>query len=917
MRSQSHNKIALLFWVTLLLLASPAYARPENREVHRQISIEWKGDRAEGQVLVSDGAVVQLRMSAGTGEARPDGHFACRQEGRCRIDLSLTATTVRTGKGSTIVTVETKTNPFSFFLRDVDALYPIYIPAYQVCVTDGTDARTYDQIASAIRARGLLSDLQLIKQEPEESFSQASDHARQVNVETWLGLSRDFRIFAVDSKLTWIEPRFHAYKVHIPETGNQPLRYRFQMGRGAGPADRITRQLEDGILPILHGTLIDDSVRYELTAFTTLETEPLTLKTLRGTHFLVGDGYGFTDDPVHPAPIGIRPETEQIRRLFDSVLPQEMNQEQETVLMMQVKMVNTGRVPRYAFFHNPTPPSAYTVAEVPGWHLDPQTGFGAIASPRIISIAKLDGQPLPSDEISLLLQPGQQANIQIYLPHRPIPRERALQLSQANFEQRHRQCREFWREKLASGAQVHLPEKRIDEMMHAGLLHLDLVLYGLEPSGTLAPMTGVYNPIGSESSPIIQFIDSMGWHDTARRSLMFFLDKQLASGFMVNYGDYMLETAGALYTMGEHYRYTHDDEWVRQIEPKLLKAAEFIVRWRHRNLREDLRNNGYGLLAGKPGDPQDFLRAFMFNSYHYAALERVAEMLANVDPAQSQRLAREADAYKEDIRAAFFQTLARSPLMPLGDGTWSPTVPPWVEDRGALALHATGGDWGTVGPFPKESLIGPEWLITHGVIRADEPAAEFLLNFHHELLTADSAGLLQPYYSQHPLIHLLRGEPTEFLKAYYNTVAPIADRQTYTFTEDYGGGPHKTHEEGQFLMQTRWMLYLERGETLDLLPGVPRSWLQTGEVIELQRAATYFGPLSLKVQSKLSEDRIEATIECNSNRHPKRIELRLPHPDGRKASGAKGGRYDPDTERVIIEPFNGRAEVTLDFGGRP
>ena len=30
----------------------------------------------------------------------------------------------------------------------------------------------------------------------------------------------------------------------------------------------------------------------------------------------------------------------------------------------------------------------------------------------------------------------------------------------------------------------------------------------------------------------------------------------------------------------------------------------------------------------------------------------------------------------------------------------------------------------------------------------------------------------------------------------------------------------KTHEEAEFLMQTRWMLYMEEGETLKLLRGV-------------------------------------------------------------------------------------------------
>ena len=910
MRSDRNCKIAFLCAV-LALTATSAFTQSESRKLHRQISLQWPGGHPEGQVLVSEGVLAHVSMAGQTGSVKPDGHFVCTRQGPCRVELSVTGTAVRTGKGSTIVTVLSKTNPFSFFLGDVDSRYPIYIPAYEVSVTDAEDPRSYDQIAAAIRNRGLLSDLQYIKREPEEDFVHAASQTRTINVETWLGLSRDIRIFAIDSHLGSIEPRFHAYKVLIPETEDKPLRYSFRMGRGLGPADHITRHLEDGDLPILKGTLLDDGIRYDLTAFATLEKSRLTIQTLRGTHFLVGDGYGFTDDPVNPAPAGVRPETEQIRRLFASVLPGEMNQDEETVLMMQIRMVNTAQVPRYAFFHNLIPGSAR------GRQFEGNTGFEVANSGRVFSVSMLDGQPLPAEELSLLLKPGEQATVQMYLPHRPIPRERALELAKTSFDDRQLQCRDFWRKKLATGTQVHLPDRRIDEMMHAGLLHLDLVLYGLEPSGTLAPMTGVYNPIGTESAPIIQFLDSMGWHDVARRSLMYFLDKQLASGYMVNYGDYMLETAGAVYTMGEHYRYTRDDEWVKQIEPKLLKAADFIVRWRGRNLRPELRSKSYGLMAGKVADPQDSLRSFMFNGYYYAALERVAEMLVTVDPAQSQRLAREADAYKADIRTAFFQTLAQSPVMPLDDGTWCPTSPPWVEDRGALALNATGGDWGTYGPFPRESTTGPEWLIAQGVIQPDDPAASFLVNFHHELLTDESASLVQPYYSQHPLIHLLRREPEAFLAAYYNTLAPMADRETYTFYEGYDGGPHKTHEEAQFLMQTRYMLYLERGQTLDLLPGVPRSWLQTGKKIELQNAATYFGPLSLAVESKLTDNYIQATVEDSSDRHPKRVELRLPHPNGQKATWVKGGSYDPDTERVIIEPFTGRADVTLGFGSRP
>ena len=126
----------------------------------------------------------------------------------------------------------------------------------------------------------------------------------------------------------------------------------------------------------------------------------------------------------------------------------------------------------------------------------------------------------------------------------------------------------------AAAAQIELPEKRITAMIRAGLLHLDLVTYGREPNGTLISTIGIYTAIGSESSPIIQFMDSMGWHDEARRALTYFLDKQHEDGFIQNFGGYMLETGAALWSMGEHYRYTRDDEWVRQIEPKLLFTAE-------------------------------------------------------------------------------------------------------------------------------------------------------------------------------------------------------------------------------------------------------------------------------------------------------------------------------------------------------
>jgi hypothetical protein len=487
-----------------------------------------------------------------------------------------------------------------------------------------------------------------------------------------------------------------------------------------------------------------------------------------------------------------------------------MNKPEEAVLCLRLVAINRASVPRYAFFRNVSP--SLGLASWGGkspWSFDGARGFGVYSSGRVFSASRLNGEALRTEEVAIQLQPGEAATLEIALPHRPISAQRAARLATLRFEDRLAEARRYWEAKLATAAQIDLPEKRITQMLRAGLLHLDLITYGREPGGTLVPTIGVYTAIGSESSPIIQFMDSMGWHDEARRALMYFLDKQHEDGFMQNFGGYMLETGAVLWSMGEHYRYTHDDDWVRQIEPKLLKSCDFLWQWRQRNMREDLRGKGYGLIEGKTADPEDSYHSFMLNGYAYLGMSRVAEMLVNVDPTAARKWQGEAEAFKADIRKAFAETMAQSPVIPLADGTWVPTVPPWVEYRGPLMLDADGGKWFTHGSMTaRDSLLGPLYLVFQEVIEPSELAATFMLNFHNDLMTKQNAAFSQPYYSRHAVIHLRRGEVKPFLKTYYNTMAALADRQTYTFFEHYfHASPHKTHEEAWFLMQTRWMLW--------------------------------------------------------------------------------------------------------------
>jgi hypothetical protein len=901
------NRQDCLLRYTLLAIASAALAAGAgavpSRSVTRAISVEWKDAGASGNIVVRRGVL----SPAGAGGLTANGDFSCGDSRR--IELSVSEADTLANAERALVTIRSGQNPFTFFLDDVRREYPIFIAAFGVAVTEAGDRRTYQQIADDIQARGLRSNLAQIDAEPEESFENAAQVVREQKVETWLGLGRDVRIFSVSPRLEWIQPRYPYAAVPVIPGDQEAPQLQMMLGRGWGASDDIHRHLDRGGLPILHGTKVDADITYRATFFASLEKSPLRAGTVRGTHFLVADGLG----AGHMLTVDQQAE-------FDRLRPGELEQLEETVLCARIVAVNTGAVPRYAFIKIPGgPPTNNSPASNWNYRFDGTRGWSKLSSEKVFLVGRLNGRPLPEEEVTILLAPGEEATVDLFVPHRPISIERAEALSHQDFDARLEEARAYWQAKLDRAARVILPDERWNETIQAGLLHLDLVTYGLEPKGTLTAQIGIYNAIGSESSPIIQFMDSMGWHDVAGRALQYFLDKQHGDGFMQNFSNYMLETGAVLWSLGEHYRYTRDLDWVREIKPKLLKSAQYLRDWRRRNEKEELRGKGYGLLDGKTADPEDPFRSFMLNGYAYLGLARVAEMMEPIDPAEARVWRDEADGLKRDIRVSFFETMAKSPVVPLGDGSWVPTVAPWANYSGPVMLQADGGTWDSHGTVAtRDSLLGPVYLIFQEVIDPNEPAATFLMSYHNELMTLRNAAFSQPYYSRHDWVHLQRGEVKPFLKTYYNAVASLADRETHTFWEHYfGNSPHKTHEEGWFLMQTRWMLYLEKGDTLAFLRGIPRRYLAGGKRIDLDGVATYFGPATLHVESSADQCRIVARVECNTSRRPREIEIRLPHPAGLRPQSVKGGTYDRATETVRVGSFSGQAEVELDFAPGP
>lgn len=902
--------LILLLSSILLFVSTNIPGQIADRKLFSQkLSIEWKEGKPRGNIEILNGKLSKIEIIKGKGKVKGN-RFEIASTGEARISITIDSARISPGEKLTIVTANTKKNPFSFFLRDVSKEYPIYIENYNVVVCQNNDVRSFSQIESDIKNRGLQTKLQKITNEPEESFEEAAKRGRNQTNPTLLGVSRDIRSFIVSPSL------LDAPKEQQEITAIYPTnrKYYYRMGRGNNSEINITRRLEEGVLPILHTRLIDDDIKYHSISFVSFEHSLLSRNSTLGTDHLVADSYLFGT------------KLKQTDKSMKSKMQEFLNHSEETVLYSRTYVTNTGNTPNYALFKTATTgeelfvyasrayaeDSSKTMEQITKeWKIlngfDEKTGFYSLDA-SIAVISKLNGNPLPLEDISVYLNPGETIIFEFYIPHKPVSRERAIQLSKQSFDEKYVDCKNFWKDKLDKSAQINVPEKRIKEMIKAGLLHLDLTTYGLDPENPLATAVGTsYCPIGTESAPIIQFYNSMGLPDLAKRSLMHFFEKQGEDGLMQNYQYYMGETGAILWTAGEYYRYTNDIKWVQQVEPKLIKSCNYLLTWREKNKIESLRGKGYGMIEGSMADPVDPYRQFMLNGYAYLGLSRVSEMLSTVNPVQSARLKKEAEMWKQDIRETFFNSMGHSPVVPLGDGTWCPTVPPWPETIGPEMLFSLGG-------YVPDALLGPLYLTFCEVLEPGEPASKMMLEYYSELYCKNNSPFTQPYYSRYDWIQLKLGLTKPFLKTYYNIFPAHADRETYTFWEGYAHADnHKTHEEAWFLMQTRWMLYLEEGKTLKLLSGIPRKWMEDGKIIEVNNVSSYFGTLSFDVSSHLNKGYIEATIDCNSDRKPESIVIRIPHPDSKKPVKVIGGIYDFNTETITVKSFIGNANVRVEY----
>jgi len=412
-------------------------------------------------------------------------------------------------------------------------------------------------------------------------------------------------------------------------------------------------------------------------------------------------------------------------------------------------------------------------------------------------------------------------------------------------------------------------------------------------------------------------------------------------------GVHSMGPGAIMFALLEHFGLTGDLDWLKASAPRMKANAEWILR--QRRLLAGLVPGGERLWSKglqpahvvTPDSERMHMQFYETEAYDWLAVKRLAAALARIDPAESARLEREAEAYRNDLVAAIDRSILLTPVVPVRDGTYRSFIPfaPYV--RG-FASGAWG--WrrcqGHVGAIYWDTVQSADPLISPaGLLAPRDPRVQGHLDVLEDRLLLENTKVSErtrdfdprrDWFSRagwqyqcglerHANIHLQADDVPSFLRAFFNQYAVDIMPGEYTFREHTTGGPpDKIYEESCFLERFRNMLVMEDEETLWLARGTPRAWLDQGRRIVVRQAPSHFGVISYEIVSDVDAGKITATIDLPTRRPPRTVHLRFRHPTAARmtvveVNGAPWKDFAAEGELIQIHGQSGRIEVTAHY----
>jgi hypothetical protein len=541
------------------------------------------------------------------------------------------------------------------------------------------------------------------------------------------------------------------------------------------------------------------------------------------------------------------------------------------------------------------------------------------------------------------LGPGQSKTVWLKLPYVVLINKTEQEaLASLDFEMERTAITGYWRRRIDESTQLISPEPVLNDFFRADATHL-LINCELEPNSSrrFARVGSFsYGAYGNESCMMVVDLDRRGYHHEAQECLDAWLHYQgsvglpgdFASQQGVLYGAGGYESGGynqhhgwILWMLGEHYRFTRDEPWLRSAAPGIVAGADWIIRETKRTASRNELERGL-LPAGSLEDIGDWWTWLSTSCYSWRGLDSAAWALEQIHHPEAARIRREADLYHAHLLQNFQKAAERSPVVRLRDGTAVPQIPSYVQRRGR--------SFGWI----CETLEGAMHLLITGALDSRSEQAEWILkDYEDNLFLSNQYGYTLDDFDKYWFSrggmsmqacllldvepYLRRDDTKNALRAMFNAIAVSHFPDVHMNTEhalpemgDWRGDHFKSSDESNACGWLRQIFVREEGNELVLGQAVPRDWLKPGKKCGLNKAHTYFGPMSLVYSG--GNHQVTCQLDAPSRNPPSRIRLRfrVPEQQAIRSVTVNGKPWsDFEADWVRLPSDIGSTSVTVSF----
>jgi len=478
-----------------------------------------------------------------------------------------------------------------------------------------------------------------------------------------------------------------------------------------------------------------------------------------------------------------------------------------------------------------------------------------------------------------------------------------VEVTAAEYQSKLADTSEYWNNLIAAGSRFEIPEPRVQNAYRAWLAYNFLNVAKRNGNYDVCDGSGFYGQVyGYSAALYCNGLDLLGYHQLAETYCDSLLARAHTNGLLaVNFGD--TDTGTALWVMAEHFRLTHDVEWLHRVALRMRLMCGWIVNQRHLALAKANTEPvvARGLIRYQPyADLLHPAADYFSNGYLWKGLDATARVFADIGLSEEAIvLQREADSYHQDIKtsmnAAVFKDRGQKIL---------PIIPDshelWKESDGSA-----DGYYGIIAPC----------LLEIGLPDAKDEKAKFITRAL-ENRGGLVAGITQfhrmadhAYTYGYWLNCLQRDDVRRAILGLYGSLAYGMSTDTYAAVEctsiqtgeNYWMLPH-TYSNTQQLRLLRNMLVREDGDSLWLGQAIPRDWLAPGKRVAVNAAPTTFGPVTYSIEAN-AEGSIHVSLSPPVRIHPHEILLRLRDPRQRsiarvKSQGVGKVKFSKDTVRL-------------------